>query len=165
MSNYPASPSCINLRAMDTMKREFQLDVGYSDHTGGIEVPLAAVALGACVIEKHFTLDRDLPGPDHRASLEPRELNHMIACIRNVEACLGSGVKAPAAEELRMAECVRRSLVAAHRISAGTVISDEMIQILRPGTGLRPGMKPNIVGKRLVENIEAGELFSLRHFA
>lgn len=161
VSNYPAEPSAINLRAMDTMREEFRLDVGYSDHTRGIEIPLAAVALGACVIEKHFTLDRNLPGPDHKASLEPHELKEMVRCIRNVEASLGNGKKIPTADELKTADAARRSLVASRWIEAGTIITDEMIAILRPGTGLQPAMKSNVVGKRQLRNLDEGELFTL----
>ncbi len=165
VSNYPAEPESINLRAMATMRERFHVDVGFSDHTRGIEIPLAAVALGACVIEKHFTLDRKLPGPDHKASLEPSELKQMVTSIRNVEASLGDGLKVPTADELKTAECVRRSLVAARRISAGTVVTDEMIAILRPGTGLQPAMKSSVVGKRPLKDIEAGELFSLENLS
>jgi N-acetylneuraminate synthase len=161
VSNYPASPSSTNLRAMSTMHDELHVDVGFSDHSQGIEIPLAAVALGACVIEKHFTLDRKLPGPDHKASLEPGELRDMIANIRNVEASLGDGVKRPTAEELKTAECARRSLVAASHIASGTVITDDMVAILRPGTGLPPAMKPRVLGKRALRDLEAGQLFSL----
>ena len=161
VSNYPASPSSINLRAMETMHNEFGVDVGFSDHTQGTEIPLAAVALGACVIEKHFTLDRNLPGPDHKASLEPMELREMITNIRNVEAALGDGVKRPTSEELKTAECARRSLVAAKRIPAGTVITEEMIAILRPGTGMPPAMKPRVLGTRVMRDMEVGELFAL----
>lgn len=164
ISNYPASVSSVNLRAMATMREQLHVDVGFSDHTEGIEIPLAAVALGACLVEKHFTLDRDLPGPDHKASLEPSALQAMITGIRNVEAALGDGVKVPTATELQTAACARRSLVAARHIPAGTMITDEMIDILRPGTGLRPSLKPHIIGKRLVKDIAKGELFSLAHF-
>jgi sialic acid synthase SpsE len=146
---------------MATMRDQFHVDVGFSDHTRGIEIPLAAVALGACVVEKHFTLDRNLPGPDHKASLEPNELKEMIRSIRNVEVSLGDGLKRPTIDELKTADCARRSLVAACRISAGTLITDEMVAILRPGTGLRPTMKPMVVGKKLLRNLDEGELFAL----
>jgi N,N'-diacetyllegionaminate synthase len=161
VSNYPASPASINLRAMDTMRKQFGVDVGFSDHTQGIEIPLASVALGATVVEKHFTLDRNLPGPDHKASLEPGELKEMIAKIRNVEDALGNGIKQPTAEELKTAECARRSLVAAIHIPAGTAVTSEMISILRPGTGLRPALMPLVLGRCVLQSLEAGELFAL----
>jgi N,N'-diacetyllegionaminate synthase len=162
-SNYPADPSTINLRAMATMRQEFDLDIGYSDHSQGIEIPLAAVALGACVIEKHFTTDRTLCGPDHKASLEPEELKSMISAVRNVEASLGDGLKRPSVDELKTAQCARRSLVAARRIAAGTLVTEDMVTILRPGTGLPPAMKAGICGKRVLQDLEAGELFSVEN--
>jgi N,N'-diacetyllegionaminate synthase len=161
VSNYPAAPASVNLRAMTTLARAFGVPVGYSDHTQGIEIPLAAVALGACVIEKHFTLDRNLPGPDHRASLEPNELADMVRGIRNVEAALGDGVKRPVAEELNTAAVARRSLVAARDIDAGTRVTPELIAILRPGTGLPPSMRDRIIGKTAIRNIAEGTPFDL----
>jgi N,N'-diacetyllegionaminate synthase len=158
-SDYPADPSTINLRAMATMHNEFHVDVGYSDHSRGIEIPLAAVALGACVVEKHFTTDRTLRGPDHKASLEPGELKSMIAAIRTVEASLGDGQKRPSLGELKTAKCARRSLAAARRIPAGTLVTEDMVMILRPGTGMPPAMKPSVLGKRVLQDLEAGELF------
>jgi len=165
VSNYPADPASINLKAMATMREELRVDVGFSDHTQGIEIALAAVALGACVIEKHFTLDRKLPGPDHKASLEPSELKHMVSSIRNVEVSLGDGIKRPTEAELRTAECARRSLVAAGRIPAGTVITGDMVAILRPGTGLPPAMKLQIIGKRTLRDLERGELFTMQNLS
>src|SRR5215213_1319434 len=126
VTNYPADPADVNLRVMQTMAETLDVPVGYSDHTLGIEVAIGAVALGACVIEKHFTLDRSLPGPDHRASLEPRELEALVHGIRRVEAALGDGLKTPAASEARNAAVARRSLVAACDIKAGTVITPEL---------------------------------------
>ena len=117
VSNYPASAASVNLRAMKTLEEYFMVPIGYSDHTQGIEIPLAAVALGACVIEKHFTLDRNLPGPDHRASLEPGELEAMVSGIRTVQSALGDGRKLPVAEELNTAAIARRSLVADSRLA------------------------------------------------
>ena len=159
VSNYPASPADANLRAMDTMKKAFGAPVGYSDHTSGVEVAIAAVALGACVIEKHLTLDRTLPGPDHQASLEPDELTLMVKSIRSVEAALGHGRKEPAASEANTAAVARKSLVAAFDIPAGTELTDEMIAIKRPGTGLPPVMRPQLVGRVAVTDIPAGTLF------
>jgi N,N'-diacetyllegionaminate synthase len=164
VTNYPASATDINLRAMRTMTEAFGVPVGYSDHTTGIEIPMAAVALGACVIEKHFTLDRDLPGPDHRASLEPAELRAMIEGIRKVEAALGDGRKAPASSELDTARIARRSLVAVGDISAGSRIVREMIAAKRPGTGLPPAKLSLILGRTALVDITAGSMLALEMF-
>jgi sialic acid synthase SpsE len=140
------------------MAETFQTPVGYSDHTLGIEVPLAAVALGACIIEKHFTLDRNMMGPDHQASLEPDELKSMALSIRKVEESLGHGRKEPAASELNTAKIARRSLVAAEDISKGTIIEEKHIAIKRPGTGLPPRMAGEIIGQKAKEDIKTGSL-------
>jgi N,N'-diacetyllegionaminate synthase len=161
VSNYPTNPDDVNLRAMGTMEAAFGVPVGFSDHTLGIEVAVAAVALGAHAIEKHFTLDRKLPGPDHRASLEPNELAEMIRSIRSVEAALGHGRKEPAASEANTASVARKSLVAARDIRAGARLTVEMITVLRPGTGLAPSMTPYIVGRTAKATIEAGTVLSL----
>ena len=161
VSNYPADPAEVNLRAMRTMHREFRLPVGYSDHTMGLEISLAAVALGARIIEKHLTLDRTMEGPDHRASLTPEELNDLIKSIRNVEDALGDGEKKPAASEKAIAEVARRSLVAAQDISAGTTLTAAMIEIKRPGTGLSPRLLGNLLGRKIRFDVHAGELFTL----
>jgi N-acetylneuraminate synthase len=161
VSNYPAEPSDANLKAMHTMRTAFQLPVGYSDHTRGIEVALGAVALGACVIEKHFTLDRSMSGPDHHASLEPDELVALVSGIRIVEESLGDARKEPAASELSTAAVVRKSLVAARDIPAGTALTEELISIKRPGTGLPPGMLTSLVGRIARTPIRAGTLFTL----
>lgn len=160
VSNYPASAASVNLRAMDTMRLEFGAPVGFSDHTEGIAIPLAAVALGACVIEKHFTLDRNLPGPDHRASLEPDQFRGMIVSIREVESALGDGRKVPVPEELDTARVARRSLVAACAIPAGTVLTEGHVAILRPGTGLPPAMRDRVLGRRVRQDVAAGSLLS-----
>jgi N,N'-diacetyllegionaminate synthase len=164
VSNYPADPADVNLRAMKTMRQTFHLPVGYSDHTSGIEVALAAVALGACVVEKHFTLDRDLAGPDHRASLEPGEFRKMVEGIRTVESALGHGRKEPAASEANTAAVARKSLVAARDIPVGTQLDEQMIVCKRPGTGLPPAMLPALIGRRTRIVIRAGELFSEESF-
>jgi N,N'-diacetyllegionaminate synthase len=156
VSNYPADPADVNLRAMKTLYDAFGFPVGYSDHTLGIEVPLAAVAMGACIVEKHFTLDRALPGPDHRASLEPQEFAAMVRGIRIVEAAMGHGRKEPAASEAGIADVARRSLFAACDIPAGASLSEEMIAILRPGTGLPPSMKSTLKGRIARIAIPAG---------
>jgi N-acetylneuraminate synthase len=161
VSQYPASPGEVNLRAMETMRRAFNVPIGFSDHTEGIAISLAAVALGAVVIEKHFTLDRNLPGPDHRASLEPEELQALISGIRSIEAALGDGEKKPSAAELKTASVARRSIVAAQTIQAGAILSDEEVVLKRPGTGLPPSMLKSVVGKRVRRNIPAGTMIDL----
>jgi len=163
VSNYPANPADANLRAMHTMQAAFGVPVGYSDHTLGIEVALAAVAMGACVIEKHFTLDRTLPGPDHRASLEPEELAALVKSIRNVEAALGHGRKEPAASEAETAAVARRSLVAARDIDPGTVLAEWHIAVKRPGTGLPPSMRKYLIGRRARVMIPADTLLALEY--
>jgi N,N'-diacetyllegionaminate synthase len=164
VSSYPADPCDTNLRAMSTMANAFGCPVGYSDHTMGIEVALAAVSLGACVIEKHITLDRNLPGPDHQASIDPKELVRLVRSIRNVEVALGHGRKEPVASEENTAVVSRKSLVAACDIRAGTELSADMIAIKRPGTGLAPSMFPHLLGSRVRRDIAVGELFSLELF-
>ena len=159
-SNYPAAPGSVNLRAMKTLETPFIVPTGYSDHTEGIAISLAAAALGACVIEKHFTLDRSLPGPDHRASLEPDELRAMVRGVRDVQAALGDGVKIPPAEELSTAAVARRSLVAAQNLQAGTVLSENMVAIRRPGTGLPPSQLSRLLGRTLNQDVAAGSLFT-----
>ena len=158
VSNYPADAAEVNLRAMQTMRSAFDVPVGFSDHTEGIDVALAAVALGACVIEKHFTLDRTLPGPDHRASLEPAELRELVRSIRRVETALGHGRKVPSASELETAKVARRSLVAACDIRAGTTLERSMVVMRRPGTGMSPGMIETLLNRRAVREIAAGTL-------
>jgi len=147
VTQYPAPAEAVNLRAMRTMSLAFGLPVGYSDHTLGIEVSLAAVALGATVIEKHFTLDRNLPGPDHRASLEPDELARMISGIRTIESALGSTAKAPVPQELPNLPVARRSLVAARAIRRGEIFTADMFDAKRPGTGLSPLELWDVVGR------------------
>ncbi len=158
VSNYPACPGHFKFVAMATMQAAFGVPCGYSDHTLGNEVSLAAVALGACVIEKHFTLDRAMPGPDHEASLEPGELKELVQGIRVVESALGSGRKKPAASERDTAVAIRKSLVAAQDIAAGQTFTEELIAVKRPGTGLPPGMKGHVIGRIAAEHIPAGAL-------
>ncbi len=147
VSAYPADASATNLRAMQTLSQTFNVPIGFSDHSLGTAIALAAVALGARILEKHFTLSRDLPGPDHRASLEPDELRNMIADIRTIESALGDGVKRPALIELETAKIARRSVVAARDIEAGTTIASEMLAIKRPGTGLRPTQLSSVIDR------------------
>jgi N,N'-diacetyllegionaminate synthase len=148
VSAYPADPGQANLRAMQAMAQAFRVPVGYSDHTLGGDLALAAVTLGACVIEKHFTLDRTLPGPDHHASLEPHELRAMVRSIRTVEKALHGGVKAPAPSEMANRIAVRRSLVATQNIAAGTVILQGMVTAKRPASGLSAKYLHWLVGRR-----------------
>ena len=147
VSDYPAVIEDCNLRAMRTLAHSFHVPVGYSDHTIGDTVALAAVALGACVIEKHFTLDRSLSGPDHAASAEADELTQLVRRIRTVEASLGSGIKAPTSRELTNRDAIRKSLVADCDIAAGTTILRNMLTAKRPGTGLDPRCINEIIGK------------------
>ena len=158
--NYPARMEDVNLRAMDTLKRAFGFPVGYSDHTMGIEVPLAAVALGAVVIEKHFTLDQHLLGPDHRASLEPAELKEMVLKIRSIEQALGSPIKRPCGGEVQNREVCRRSLVAATDVPQGAIITSDMLTAKRPGTGMPPKYTQSLVGRKVVSNIRKDELIT-----
>ncbi len=161
VSSYPADPADANLRAMQTMEMAFNRPVGYSDHTPGIEVALAAVALGACIIEKHFTLDRGLPGPDHKASLEPAELGALTTGVSIVQSALGHGRKQPAACENSVAATMRKSLVAAQDIPAGAVLERKLMAARRPGSGLPPAMQPYLEGRRVRYDIKAGSLLEL----
>ena len=164
VSNYPADPAEVNLRAMQTMRSAFDLPVGFSDHTEGIDVALAAVALGACVIEKHFTMDRTLPGPDHRASLEPAELRDLVRSIRRVETALGNGRKVPTVSELETAKVARRSLVAARDIPAGATLERDMVVMRRPGTGMSPAMLNTLLHRQVKRDIAAGTLLDVDMF-
>jgi N-acetylneuraminate synthase len=164
VSNYPADPSEVNLRAMQTMRSAFDVPVGFSDHSEGIDVALAAVALGACVIEKHFTLDRTFPGPDHRASLEPAELRELVRSIRRVETALGNGRKVPTASELETAKVARRSLVAARDIPAGATLERDMVTMRRPGTGMSPATLNTLLGLKTAHEISGGTLLEPEMF-
>lgn len=162
VSSYPARIDDTNLSAMATLKRTFKLPVGLSDHSPGVTIPVAAAALGACVIEKHFTLDKKLPGPDHRASLEPEELKAMVRAVRDVAKAMGSGKKKLTAEEKENKKAARRSIVAGQDIPARTVITAAMLAIKRPGTGIEPKHLDSIVGRKTKENIRRDELINLR---
>lgn len=155
-SAYPAPDEALNLLAMQTLARELGLPAGYSDHSLGIEAALAAVALGATVVEKHLTLDRTLPGPDHAASLEPQEFRRMVEGIRRVSRMRGDGVKAPQPQELDAARVARRSIVAARDIPAGAAIEAAMLACRRPATGIAPREWDGVVGKRARAAIPAG---------
>jgi N,N'-diacetyllegionaminate synthase len=150
----------INLKAMQTIHKEFDVAVGYSDHTLGIEIPIAAVALGARVIEKHFTLDRNLYGPDHKSSLEPKELKEMVKAIRNIELALGDGVKQMMPSERSNREIVRKSLVAIKQINSGDVFSLDNVAAKRPGTGISPMNWDQIVGKKSKRNYLVDDLIT-----
>ncbi|MGO9514285.1 MAG: N-acetylneuraminate synthase [Steroidobacteraceae bacterium] len=160
-TDYPTPMADVNLRAMRTIAEAFSVSVGYSDHTLGIEVAIAAVALGACVIEKHFTLDRTLQGPDHKASLEPRDLKAMVLAIRNIEQALGDGIKRPSASEAKNISIARKSLVAAHPIRAGEIFSIVNLAVKRPGTGLSPTRWDEVIGRRAPRDFAADELIEL----
>lgn len=159
-SAYPASDEALNLRAIITMAQDLSVPVGYSDHSLGIEAAFAAVALGATVIEKHLTLDRTLPGPDHAASLEPAEFAQMLRGIRRVSAMLGDGVKAPRPEEQDAARVARRSIVAAVDIPAGTRVEPAMLACRRPAAGIAPRDWDQVVGSIAVQAIPAGSLLT-----
>jgi len=161
VSAYPADPSDANLRAMATLEDAFGVPVGYSDHTMGIEVALGAAALGACIIEKHFTLDKTMEGPDHRASMEPHELAALVAGVRTVQSALGDGVKRPSLSEEDTARVARKSLVAATDIPEGRILDASMIVSRRPGGGLQPGRTSEILGRRASRYIPAGTLLSM----
>ncbi len=179
-TNYPTLLGEVNLKAILTLKKEFNLITGYSDHTEGIKVSLAAVALGALVIEKHFTLDRNLPGPDHKASLEPKELKAMVRGIRKVEKrliqgeiaddlikeldakkALGDGIKKPTLSEIEVAKVARKSIVAKVDIPKGAQIAEDMLTIKRPGTGIAPKFMNEVLGRRAKRNIRKDELIKL----
>lgn len=160
-TEYPTPMADVNLRAMLTIRDAFAVAVGYSDHTAGIEVSIAAVALGATVIEKHFTLDRNLPGPDHKASLEPNELKAMVAAIRNIEQALGDGIKRPSVSELKNKPIARKSLVAACAIRAGELFSETNLVAKRPGTGLSPMRWEEVLGRKAPRDFARDELIEL----
>jgi N-acetylneuraminate synthase/N,N'-diacetyllegionaminate synthase len=163
-SNYPTNEEDVNLNAMNTMKLAFGLPVGYSDHTMGIEVSIAAVAMGAVVIEKHFTLDRNLPGPDHRASLEPKELKELVIGIRKVEKALGSFIKKPTESEIEVKNVAQKSIVASRDLKLGEIITADMLECKRPGTGIPPKLMNLVVGKKLKCDIEQDTILSFDMF-
>ena len=146
---------------MNSIREKLGVDVGYSDHTSGIEVAIAASALGASVIEKHFTLDKNLPGPDHKASLDPTQLKSMIESIRNIELALGNGVKSLSPSEKKNLMVVRKSLVTTRAIKAGEVFTNENITAKRPGTGISPMRWDEVLGKKAIRNFIADELIEV----
>lgn len=160
-TEYPTPMVDVNLKAMCTIRDTFDVAVGYSDHTLGIEVPIAAVTLGATIIEKHFTLDRNLPGPDHKASLLPEELSSMVVSIRNIEKALGNGIKKPSASELKNKLIIRKSLVAAENIKKGEIFTSENIAIKRPGNGISPMLLDKIIGQVANKNFVKDEMIKI----
>lgn len=158
---YPTPFDEVNLQAMKTIQKELGVKIGYSDHTVGIEVPIAAVALGAKVIEKHFTLDRTLPGPDHKASTEPREFKQMVESIRNIELALGSAIKEPTENERKNRLLVRKSIVAKRTIQVGEMFTEDNIAVKRPGLGLSPIHWDRIIGKTAKKKFDPDELIFL----
>lgn len=157
-TDYPTQMQDVNLTAMQTIAQAFKVKVGYSDHTPGIEVPTAAVALGASIIEKHFTLDKNLPGPDHKASLEPLELQAMVKAIRNIEIALGDGIKRPSVNEQKNMQVARKSLVALTDIKKGENFSEQNLTVKRPGLGISPMRWNEIIGQPAKKDYQADEL-------
>jgi N-acetylneuraminate synthase/N,N'-diacetyllegionaminate synthase len=160
-TNYPCPIDEVNLRAMITMKNQLDCFVGFSDHTMGITASIAATSLGAVLIEKHFTIDRNLPGPDHKASLEPIELKNMVTEIKNIEKILGDYEKKPTLNEEKIISIVRKSIVAKNGIEKGSIIREDMLVIKRPGTGLEPNYIHKIIGKKTKRKIQRDEVFQL----
>ncbi len=160
-TEYPAPIEDVNLNVMKTFEREFGLPVGYSDHTQGIEIDLAAAALGAVVIEKHFTLDRNLPGPDHKASLEPDELKAMVDGIRKVDFAMGSFEKHPSEAEMKNRLVARKSIVAKKKISCGELLTEDNITTKRPGSGVNPMRWNEVLGTKAIRNFEEDELIEI----
>lgn len=156
-SNYPAPLDSVNLKAMNNIKKAFNVIGGYSDHTKGIMIPVAAVALGAEIIEKHFTLDKNMEGPDHKASLDPNELKEMIYSIRNLEIALGNGIKSYTESELNTMKVARKSIVAVKNMEKGSIISVDDLDYKRPGTGISPRYYKEFIGKKLVKDVERDE--------
>lgn len=160
-TQYPTPYESVNLRAMLTLKEKFGCKVGYSDHTKGIEVPIAAVAMGAEVIEKHFTLDRNMPGPDHQASLEPDELKAMVSSIRNIEQAMGDGIKKPSESEIPNMIVARKSIIAARNIKKGELFTKDNITTKRPGNGISPMKWHKVLGTRAKRDFMEDELIEL----
>ena len=159
---YPTPMEDVNLKAMITIRDKLGVKVGYSDHTLGIEVAIAAVAMGAKVIEKHFTLDKSMEGPDHKASLEPDELKAMVSSIRMIEMAMGDGIKRPSASEAINKPIVRRSIVASRDIKKGEVLSEETITVKSPATGLSPMKWDEVMGKKAIRNFTEDELIEIK---
>ncbi len=164
-TEYPTPMADVNLKAMLTIKNTFNIAVGYSDHTLGIEVPIAAVALGGTIIEKHFTLDKNLPGPDHKASLDPDELKNMIRAIRNIEQALsGDAKKEPTSSEIKNKALIRKSIYYNKTVPAGTVLNEEHLIMMRPAIGISPMEIDAIIGKALIRSVSEGEIVNYHDF-
>lgn len=159
-TEYPTPMEDVNLQAMLTIKDELGVSVGYSDHTLGIEIPIAAVSLGASVIEKHYTLDRTLKGPDHSASLEPNELKAMVTAIRNIELAMGDGIKKPRNSEKKNIHIIRKSIIAKKQIDKGEILSEHNLTIKRPGKGLSPMLWDELIGTKAVKDFKFDELIT-----
>ena len=160
-TEYPTPMQDVNLKAMETIARAFYVRVGYSDHTLGIEIPIAAVAMGATVIEKHFTLDKNMEGPDHKASLEPNELKAMVRAIRNIEKALGTGIKKPSPSELKNKPVARKSIVAASDIKEGEEFTEENLTVKRPGTGISPMRWNEMIGRKAGKDYKTDEIINV----
>ena len=160
-TEYPAPFEEVNLKAIKTLQKAFKTSVGYSDHTKGISIPLAAVTLGACILEKHFTLDKYMDGPDHKASLEPHEFKNMVQSIRLVEQSLGDGIKRPSKSEIKNIKIARKSIVASREIKKGELLSSDNITLKRPGDGLSPFMWNNLIGKSAKKAFKKDEQIQL----
>lgn len=160
-TDYPTKEEDVNLNAMLTMKEAFKVDVGYSDHTLGNEAAVAAVAMGAKVIEKHFTIDKNMEGPDHKASMETEELKQFVKAIRKTEKLLGNGIKSPTEREKKIIKDVRRSIVAGKNLKKGTTITRDMLEFKRPGTGLYPEFIDFVIGKQIKRDIQEDEVIRL----
>ena len=160
-TEYPTPFEDVNLNAMLTMKEQFGLPVGYSDHTRGIEISLAAAAMGAEVIEKHFTLDRNMEGPDHKASLEPDELKKMVTCIRDIEKAMGNGEKVPSPSEIKNKDIARKSIIAKCNICKGELFTEQNITTKRPGNGVSPMKWFDVLGTRAIRDFEEDELIEI----
>ena len=160
-TEYPTPMEDVNLKAMSTLKKTFDTPIGYSDHTKGIEVPIAAVAMGATIIEKHFTLDRNMEGPDHKASLEPSELKAMVQAIRNIEKAIGTGKKKPSVSEVKNIVIARKSIVANQPIKKGEIFTEQNITTKRPGTGISPMKWRQVLGQKATRDFTEDELIEV----
>ena len=156
ITGYPTSFEEANLNFIKTLQNELDVPIGFSDHSPGIELPIAAVALGACVVEKHFTLDKSLEGPDHKAPLNPKEFKAMVDAIRNVEVAMGDGVRKFSENEEEIKKVARKSIVLNQDVKKGTVLQREMLSIKRPGTGIPPKFINDIIGKEIIEDLKSG---------
>jgi len=164
-TEYPTPFEDVNLNAMITIQNAFKVQVGYSDHTNGIEIPIAAVALGAQIIEKHFTLNKTMEGPDHKASLEPHELKEMVRCIRNIELAMGNGIKKASISEQKNIHIARKSIYINKNLKAGHVISSEDVIMKRPGNGISPMLMDNVINKKLANDIEVDHQLTWSDFS